>query len=186
MKQIFTLIALLGTSYLAIAQAEALAERLGVCGAGQSTDPFSVSCQQCQLTFVSLSPGQAEDELFFLEARSAVHCGTGGCTGTIYQKRGNSYRELAFVFGQFERAISRPGQPPYLIYEHDESPRRDYDRDGRQDPAVLRVKYRWDSRQQRIVMVDLLSVTVNGQSIPVAPWREVLLREWKMGSPWVN
>lgn len=166
-----------------------LAEKLGLCTA-QKGQPANYNadfpCNQCKFNFISLSPGTAPDQLFFLEIQSPNHCGSGGCTGTVYRKRGANYEEVNNFFGFFEKSIPRPGQPtPDLVYIHVEYPQHDFDNNGSRDPATLRVRYRWSDGRQTYEVLDILSIESNGKQIPLSNWRSRLLEEFRQKSPWM-
>jgi hypothetical protein len=164
------------------AYAQDMALKVGVCGSS-TTYP----CKHCKFNFVALAPGKPKDQLFFLETTSPGHCGSGGCTGTVYRKDGNQYRDILHIFGFFDRSIPRSGQAPDLVYLHVEFPKRDYNRDGQKDKATIRVQYRWNTSRLAFDIVDILSIDVYGQDINPSPWRKQLIREWQSsGSPWVN
>jgi len=158
-----------------------LAVKIGVCDG-----KYSYPCKSCKFKFVALAPSKAKDQLFFMETVSPGHCGSGGCTGTVYVKSGHHYREVLNVFGFFEKPIPRNGQAPDLVYLHVEFPKRDYDRDGKNDKATIKVRYRWNDAQQAFDVIDILSIDVFGKEINPTPWRKQLIREWQSGSPWVN
>ncbi|MCB0553881.1 MAG: hypothetical protein KDD02_10045 [Phaeodactylibacter sp.] len=166
-----------------------LAEKLGLCTA-QKGQPSNYSmaypCNQCKFKFLSLSPGGEPDLLFFLETQSPNHCGSGGCTGTVYRKRGNGYDEVNNFLGYFEKSIPQSGHSvPDLIYIHVEYPQHDFDNDGSWDPATLRVRYRWNSGRQSFEIIDILSIEAYEKQIPVTAWRKRLLEEFRQKSPWM-
>ncbi|MCB9049857.1 MAG: hypothetical protein H6556_10530 [Lewinellaceae bacterium] len=164
-----------------------LAEQLGLCTNSRAVGNSYVSpCSQCTLQFVSLSPGQAPDQLFLMEARSPDNCGSGGCTGTVYRKQGQSYITLTNFFGYFERAVARSGNAtPDIIYLHNESMQHDFTGDGAKDRAVLKVKYRWNAQRQNFEVVDILAIEASGRKVDPGPFRQMLLQEYRQGSPWV-
>lgn len=164
-----------------------LAEQLGLCTNSRAVGNSYVSpCSQCSLQFVSLSPGQAPDQFFLMEARSADNCGSGGCTGTVYRKQGQSYVAVINFFGYFDRAIARSGNAtPDIVYIHNESMQHDFTGDGAKDRAVIKVKYRWNAQRQNFEVADILAIEASGRKVDPGPFRQRLVQEYRQGSPWV-
>lgn len=164
-----------------------LAEQLGLCTNQRTAgNNYVYPCSQCQLEFVSLSPGQQPDQLFLMEARSPDNCGSGGCTGTVYRKQGQSYIAVANFFGFFDRAVARSGNAtPDIIYIHNETMQHDFTGDGAKDKAVLKVKYRWNAQRQNFEITDILAIETAGKKVDPGPFRQQLLQEYRQGSPWV-
>ncbi|MCB0570502.1 MAG: hypothetical protein KDC66_12085 [Phaeodactylibacter sp.] len=168
-----------------------LAEKLGLCtsqkGPAANANSTTFPCNQCKFNFISLSPGATPDQLFFLEIQSPNHCGSGGCTGTVYRKRAGFYEEVNNFFGFFEKTIPQPGkqQTPDLVYIHTEYPQHDFDNNGSRDPATLRVRYRWNNSHQTYEVLDILSIEANGKPISLDSWRKKLLDEFRQKSPWM-
>ena len=191
MRQIIGTILLFSTFLFAKGQNNGfeheLASKLGIC-TNQNYNAMSTDfpCKQCKIAFVPLKSGRAKDQLFFMEASSPGHCGSGGCTGTVYEKRGNNYTALSHIFGFFDGTISRGSQIPDLAYIHVEFPKRDYNNDGVKDKATFKVRYRWNPGKNSFDVVDILSIDVYGTTIDPLPWKKNLIREWQSASPWVN
>ncbi len=164
-----------------------LAEQLGLCTNQRTAgNNYVYPCSQCQLEFVSLSPGQQPDQLFLMEARSPDNCGSGGCTGTVYRKQGQSYIAVANFFGFFDRAVARSGNgTPDIIYIHNETMQHDFTGDGTKDKAVLKVKYRWNAQRQNFEMTDILAIETAGKKVDPGLFRQQLLQEYQQGSPWL-
>ncbi|MCB9267467.1 MAG: hypothetical protein H6558_20785 [Lewinellaceae bacterium] len=164
-----------------------LAEQLGLCTNKRTVgNDYTYPCSQCNLQFVSLSPGEQPDQLFLMEARSPDNCGSGGCTGTVYRKRGQSYIAITNFFGYFDRAIARSGNAtPDIVYVHNESMRHDFTGDGAKDMAVIKVKYRWNAQRQNFEVADILAIEASGRKVDARAYREQLLQEYRQGSPWV-
>jgi hypothetical protein len=164
-----------------------LASKLGLCS-NQNYHAMSTDfpCKQCKISFVPLQSSRAKDQLFFIEASSPLHCGSGGCTGTVYEKKGNQYIALSHVFGFFDGTVSRGSQVPDLTYIHVEFPKRDYNNDGVKDKATFRVRYRWNPDRSSFDVVDILSIDVYGAPVNPMLWKKRLIREWQAASPWVN
>lgn len=165
-----------------------LASKIGICN-GQNNRGSNYAyppCTQCKLNFVALAPEKGKDHLFFMEASSPAHCGSGGCTGTVYAKQGNTYREIAHIFGFFEKAVNTHRGVPDLIYLHVEFPRHDYDNDGKNDKATIRVRYRWNAAQATFKLVEIMSIDIHGTPINPSKWRDRLITEWESSSPWLN
>ena len=130
--------------------------------------------------------GDEPAQLFFLETQSPNHCGSGGCTGTVYRKRGQSYIAITNFFGYFDRAIARSGNAtPDIVYVHNESMRHDFTGDGAKDMAVIKVKYRWNAQRQNFEVADILAIEASGRKVDARAYREQLLQEYRQGSPWV-
>ncbi len=166
-----------------------LAEQLGLCTNKRTTaNSFSSGfpCSQCKIQFVSLSPGQPADQLFLMEAQSPENCGSGGCTGTVYRKSGQDYHELVSFFGFFERAIPRSGNAtPDIVYRHIESPRHDFNRDGRKDSANITARYRWNPQRQTFDIIEILSIELHTGRVDPSAWKQQLIREYQNQSPWL-
>ena len=164
-----------------------LAEQLGLCTNKRTVgNDYTYPCSQCNLQFVSLSPGEQPDQLFLMEARSPDNCGSGGCTGTVYRKRGQSYIAITNFFGYFDRAIARSGNAtPDIVYVHNESMRHDFTGDGAKDMAVIKVKYRWNAQRQNFEVADILAIEASGRKVDARAYREQLLQEYRQGSPWM-
>ncbi len=164
-----------------------LAEQLGLCTNKRAVgNNYSYPCSQCELQFVSLSPGQEPDRFFLMEARSPDNCGSGGCTGAVYRKQGESYIAVANFFGFFDRAIARSGNAtPDIVYIHNETMKHDFTGDGAKDDAILTVKYRWNPQRQQFDVVDILAIEALGKKADPARFRQQLLQEYRQRSPWV-
>ena len=171
------------------ALATQLAEQLGLCST-QKKQPghfnLDFPCNQCEITLIPLSPGTPPGQMFLMEVQSPGHCGSGGCTSTVYRKYGESYQEVLNFLGFFEKTLPRQGSSaPDIIFLHLEYPRHDYNQNGSLDHAAVRAQYRWDASQATYVLTDILSVEVGGKKIALAAWRKVLLQEYRLASPWV-
>ncbi len=185
----FALMAVTSTWAQHEALAVRLAEQLGLCSnQKKQAGNFNLDypCNQCEIKFAPLSPGNAPGQLFFLEVQSPNHCGSGGCTGTVYRQYGKGYQEVNNFFGFFEKTVPRAGSTvPDLVYLHLEYPRHDYDHNGSMDHAAIRVQYRWDNGKTSYELIDILSIEACDKQIPLGPWRKLLLQEYRQASPWV-
>jgi hypothetical protein len=167
--------------------AQQIAAKAGICdGYGSTASTVSFPCKDCDITFVPLAPQRGKDYLFFMEASSPAHCGSGGCASTVYSKNGSGYQALTHIFGFYERSIARPGQAPDLVFLHVEFPHRDYNNDGRKDKATIRVRYRWNNNRKAFDIIDIISIEVYNQQINTQRWEKILIKEWQQDSPWVN
>ncbi len=165
----------------------AMAERLGLCDAltAKNGEAYEAApCADCNITYLPLIGPEQQPKLFFIEIESATHCGSGGCSGEIYQRRGPAYRRALGLFGYFERSIPRPNAPPDLVYLHSDSGSRDYTGDGEDDPALVWLQYRWDARAARYLAYDLLRIEVRGRSLPLSQLRRPLLQDWRERNRW--
>lgn len=164
-----------------------MAQRLGLCEAlmaknGQAYE--AAPCQDCNITYLPLIGTGQQPELFFIEIESATHCGSGGCSGEVYQRRGPAYRRALGLFGYFERSIPRSGAPPDLVYLHTDTGSRDYTGDGEQDRALVWLQYRWDCQKASYLPHDLLRLEVRGRSLPLSQLRRPLLQDWRKQNRW--
>ena len=185
---VFFIFSLVSTSWAQTGSFESrLAEQLGLCTNNRTAgNDYIYPCSQCKLQFVSLSPGQQPDQLFLMEARSPDNCGSGGCTGTVYYKRGQSYSALVNFFGYFDRVIARSGNAtPDIVYIHSETMKHDFTGDGAKDRASLKIKYRWNTQRQAFEVADILAIETAGRKIDPGAFRQLLLQEYRQGSPWV-
>ncbi len=166
-----------------------LADMAGLCREYRPKGPVSgsnVPCSDCELYWVMLQGQLPRPDLFFVEVRSPYHCGSGGCTGSVFQRYSEGYRKLFSLFGRIDRERSRPeASPPVIVYQHDLSPRYDFTGDGAADRATVWAKYRWQSSSRRFFLFDIIRIEAGGRSIPLRGWRERLLQAWHQESPWL-
>lgn len=168
----------------------ALAKAVGLCGDSYAATEGSVqpACTECDFYLVLLKGQLPSPELFFLEARSPAYCGSGGCTGTVYQKVGQHYQERFSLFGVVDRKESRPQHTPAVIVYKHRTTRYDFDGNGLGESATVWAQYEWSKQHNRLLLSNILRIQKDdgrSQAIPLAKWRERLLREWRQDSPWV-
>ena len=168
----------------------ALAKAVGLCEESYAANGNNTQapCANCKLYLVPLQGQLPQPEWFFLEARSIAHCGSGGCTGTVYQKTGQQYTERFSLFGVVDRKLSRPhASPPVIVYRHRTS-RYDFNGNGLGESATVWASYTWSVPNKRLLLSDILRIQQDdgsGTNVPLGKWREKLLREWRQDSPWV-
>ncbi len=175
------------TGYAQRRDAIVLAERLGLCDFNHkgSGYPNTYPCSDCRFYLLPLSGELPMPDLFFIEIQSPSHCGTGGCTGTVFQKQGSQYHELFSMFGRVDAERSRPNDPqPLLVYQHFTD---HYNFSGKDFPqqAAIWASYRWSPQQRRFQLKDIVRIEVNGEPIAVGPWRSRILSDWQAASPWL-
>ncbi|MCI5094422.1 hypothetical protein [Phaeodactylibacter sp.] len=165
-----------------------IASKLGLCDAltSRSGEVYeSDPCANCNIEYIPLVGSRHNPDLLFIEINSASHCGSGGCSGQVYARRGPSYQQILGLFGYFERSVPQPGnQPADLVYLHVDSGSQDYDGDGMEDRASIWIQYRWNSSTEQYLPHDILRIKVNERSIPLAAKRTALLREWTRNNRW--
>lgn len=165
-----------------------MARELGLCDAltSRSGEVYEGNpCNNCNISYIPLIGSSQNPDLFFIEIESASHCGSGGCSGQIYSRRGPSYQQVLGLFGYFERSVPRPGQQPAdLVYLHIDGGNRDYNGDDLSDRASIWIQYRWNADRKKYLPYDILRIKVNGKSIPLAAKRTSLLREWTRDNQW--
>ncbi|MBV6655192.1 MAG: hypothetical protein KI786_15605 [Mameliella sp.] len=165
-----------------------MAQELGLCDAltSRSGEAYEQDpCTNCNIDYIPLIGDRKNPELFFIEIESATHCGSGGCSGQVYMRRGPTYQMVLGLFGYFERGISRgPNLPADLVYLHVDKGNYDFDNDGLEDAANIWLQYRWDASIGKYLPYDILRIKVNGSSIPLASRRSALLKEWTDDNLW--
>lgn len=165
-----------------------MARDLGLCDAltSRSGEVYEADpCRNCDIDYIPLLGSSQSPELLFIAIESASHCGSGGCSGQIYERRGPIYKQVMGLFGYFERSIPRPGQSPDdLVYLHVDGGSQDYDEDDFPEPAEIWIQYRWSAETMKYLPYDILRIQVNGKSIPLASMRTRLLKEWTRNNQW--
>lgn len=165
-----------------------IARKLGLCDAltSRSGEVYERDpCNNCNIAYIPLLGSSQEPELFFIEIESASHCGSGGCSGQVFQRRGPSYQQVLGLFGFFERSVPRPGpHPPDLVYLHVDSGNHDFDGDDLGDHASIWIQYRWSKENGKYLPYDILRIKVDGKSIPLAAKRARLLEKWTRDNLW--
>jgi hypothetical protein len=182
------LMALMGhTQQTTPAQARLMAQRLGLCTpfASGVKDGIDYPCQDCDITYVPLKGTAQDPQLFLIEISSAAHCGSGGCSGEVYERQGKGYKSLLGLFGTFERTIPRTGEVPDLVYVHHSYGSHDFLNNGVGDIADVWMQYRWNPAKRQYCLHDILRIEVASRAIPLSPWRKRLLQEWRQENRWM-
>ncbi|MEQ8707128.1 MAG: hypothetical protein RIC19_24565 [Phaeodactylibacter sp.] len=165
-----------------------MANKLGLCDAltSRSGEVYeSAPCSNCNIEYIPLIGNSQNPDLLFIEIESASHCGSGGCSGHIYMRRGPDYEQVLGLFGYYERSVPRSGnQPADLVYLHVDGGSQDYNGDGFDDRASIWMQYRWNQDNKKYLPYDILRIKVNGKSIPLSTKRTRLLQEWTRNNRW--